>query len=330
MRFAILGDLHFKKCKDIEQKYRLKVLSFVRNCLKEKQVENIVQLGDVFHERKSLDINLIKETKDLLQKYFDFKNTFILGNHDVYFRNTNLVNSLELLSNNIVQVPFEYSENSLLLPWITEENYDNIMESLKSDKKKYCFGHFEINGFQLMKGIFSEGKLETSLFKNFKTVFSGHYHLPQEKGNIIYVGSLFQNDFGDEGIEKRFFILDDETDEIEEIKIPYLLFKKIEIKEENDLDCINLENLSEKIVKFIFYIPTSLKREKFIDKAVEILPDCNIIDNSRITETQSLEIANEDFVNIFSEYMEQTNEYDNKRKDDLKKLFLETYKSVCL
>ncbi len=326
MKFAIIGDLHFKKTKDIETNYRNKVMAFVRNYLKENNIQNIIQLGDVFHERKTLDINLIKETKDILNKYFDFNVSYIIGNHDTYFKNTNTVNSLELITENIIDTP-KNIDNSLLLPWITEDNYQASIQLLAESKQKYCFGHFEINGFQLMKGILAEEKLDSSVFKNFKKVFSGHYHLPQETRNIVYVGSLFQNDFGDEGTEKRFFVLDDETDELTEVKIPYTLFKKIELKDESDLD-MDIDSLKDKIVKCVVYIPTSIKREQLLDKITENLTDYSIIDNSKLAETQNNFVADEDFVNIFSDYLGQNQGYDENRKNDLSKLFVETYSKL--
>ena len=50
------------------------------------------------------------------------------------------------------------------------------------------------------------------------------------------MGSVFQNDFGDYGDIKRFFVLDQVKDEIEEVKIPFIFFDKIIINNEKDID----------------------------------------------------------------------------------------------
>ena len=81
----------------------------------------------------------------------------IVGNHDVYYKNTNEVNAVDSLLasyDNVVR----YSSateididgfQTLLLPWICQDNYDESMKAIKNTKCKSAFGHLELNGFQL-------------------------------------------------------------------------------------------------------------------------------------------------------------------------------------
>ena len=90
-----------------------------------------------------------------------------------------------------------------------EEINQNLLE-----KADYVFGHFEITDFYMMPGVKAKNGLTIKDFKN-KKVFSGHYHIRQEKDNIIYLGTPYQLNFGDAGNEKGFYILDTETNELQ-------------------------------------------------------------------------------------------------------------------
>ena len=83
----------------------------------------------------------------------DIKMDLIIGNHDVYYKNTNEVNAPELLlfesdNINIIQEPTvkEYDGvNLALVPWINNENYADSL-TFYSANADTCIGHFEIEG----------------------------------------------------------------------------------------------------------------------------------------------------------------------------------------
>ena len=68
--------------------------------LEQNEIEHIIQLGDVFDRRKFINFSSLN---DCYRYFFDrlkgFKTYIIAGNHDVYYKNTNKLNSLELLIN---------------------------------------------------------------------------------------------------------------------------------------------------------------------------------------------------------------------------------------
>ena len=335
-KFLILGDLHFRKCKSKEESdYRMNVIDFISAYLKENRIDHVIQLGDFFHDRKSIDISLYNEIINMFEMRFNTLKTFevVLGNHDVYFNNRNDIHSLRMLEDKLSYIKVisepEYSDvyNFTFLPWLNADNSDKFKEVL-NHKNKYCFGHLEINGFEMMRGILAKDSLEISSFKHFDIVFSGHYHLTQDKGNITYVGSVFQNDFGDYNDVKRFFVLDQVKDTIEEVKIPFIFFDKIIINNEKDIDDCKIENYKDKNIQVVLNIPSSIKRENFISKISEALTNYNVIDNSQLC-SEKIEIsADEDLNNIFTDYISQNKEYDERKKESLQNLFLETYKKV--
>ena len=336
-KFLILGDLHFRKCRSKEEnKYRLNVLQFISDYMKLNKISHIIQLGDFFHDRKSVDVSLDNEVQNIFDKYFNsILESFeiVTGNHDVYYNNRNDISSLEMLKNIIPSLHItdepDYSEvyKMTFLPWLNENNAEKFNEFL-SKPNKYCFGHLEINGFEMMRGILAKDSLEVSSFRHFDRVFSGHYHLTQDKGNITYVGSVFQNDFGDYGDIKRFFVLDQVKDEIEEVKIPFIFFDKIIINNEKDIDDCKIESYKDKNIQVVLNILSSIKRENFISKISEILTNYNVIDNSQLCSEKVEISADEDLNNIFTDYISQNKEYDERKKESLQSLFLETYKKV--
>ena len=68
--------------------------------LKKNNITTVIDLGDTFDNRKSVDFNVLQRVK---KKYFDVLQDMgielhmILGNHDTYYKNTNEVNSPDLL-----------------------------------------------------------------------------------------------------------------------------------------------------------------------------------------------------------------------------------------
>ncbi len=337
-----MGDIHFKKYQnDFEQKYKDRVFYFVAETLKERNIKNIFQLGDFFNDRKNIDISVLMETKRILEKYFfnskyDFTMVTLAGNHDVYHKNNNMVYSTKELLKEFKnlscfnEVVDDLEHNSLIVPWINDSNVDEIVKEIETTDSNYCFGHFEINGFHKVKGFEETTGLSSKIFHKFNTVFSGHFHLTQQNQNIIYVGSLFQNDRNDMNDVKRIIILDTETGDIEEIKIPFELYHQIVINDASEMKLELLDTFEDKIVDVQFNIPRTLERENFIDSIISRDTYIHrIIDNSELCkEDIKIESNNEEVSELFQDYLGLSQEFDDKRKSSLSKLFLKSYEKV--
>jgi hypothetical protein len=61
------------------------------------------------------------------------------------------------------------------------------------------FGHFELPSFKMnaMVEMPDHGGLNTGHFPNQEMVFSGHFHLRQQKGNVNYIGNAFPHNYAD-------------------------------------------------------------------------------------------------------------------------------------
>jgi hypothetical protein len=92
----------------------------------------------------------------------------IVGNHTAYYKNTNQVNSVGLLLkqyDNVIVYP-EVTEvklgnlNTLFIPWINNENFENTVSSIKASRSVCAMGHLELNGFRAHRGHVMEDGMD--------------------------------------------------------------------------------------------------------------------------------------------------------------------------
>jgi DNA repair exonuclease SbcCD nuclease subunit len=129
----------------------------------------------------------------------------IAGNHDTYFKNTNDVNSVDLLLNeytnlDIIDSPKTiYVDNTpiCMVPWIAPDNYQQSIDEINNTEAIVCMGHFEIAGFAMQRGFPSHDGLNRDIFKRVDMVFSGHYHHRHHQDNIWYLGNPYELTWAD-------------------------------------------------------------------------------------------------------------------------------------
>ena len=241
MKIAILNDTHAGVRGDMVEmsKYAGRFYEEVFfPYLDEHDIKHIIHLGDYFDRRKYINFSTLKaDKKHFIEPMLERGITMdlILGNHDVYYKNTNDVNAPELLlfesdNINIIYQPEvrEYDGvNVALVPWINPENYADSVEFLMSANADTCMGHFEFEGALMMPGMTCQHGLDHSYVKRFDKVYSGHFHQKSEFANIKYLGSQMQFTWSDYGDEKYFHIFDTDTREMRPIHNPITMFEKL-------------------------------------------------------------------------------------------------------
>ena len=241
MKIAILGDSHFGARGDsphFHKHFKKFYDEVFFPYLEQNGIEYVIQLGDVFDRRKFVNYQTLKHCREY---FFDplnqpkFKSWLLVGNHDTYYKNTNDVNSLDLLLNqftniNQVQIPMEYGFNGtsiLMVPWICQENEAEVLKAMEMSTAQICIGHFEISGFEMHKGAICDTGLDKGIFDKFDMVISGHFHTRSKRGNIVYTGTPYQMTWSDFEDAKGFHILDTSTRELEFVPNPNVMFHKI-------------------------------------------------------------------------------------------------------
>ena len=241
MKLCILGDTHFGARGDSLDfhKYFQKFYDEVFfPYLIENDIRVVFQMGDLFDRRKFINFNSLY----LSRKYFfekcerlGIKLHTLIGNHDVAYKNTLEVNSPSLLLNEYSNIEIyeefdtvEFDGVSIdVVPWICDDNVDDIFNRMKDSKAQICFGHFEIAGFEMDRGNVCESGIDKQSLSKYDVVLTGHFHHKSTDGNITYVGTPYEMTWADWNDPKGFHIFDTETREMNFVKNSFSMFHKI-------------------------------------------------------------------------------------------------------
>ena len=190
MRVALVTDLHWGARNDsqvfVDFYDRFYTNTFFPT-LKEKGIDTVLILGDVFDRRKYINFVTLEHAKRIL---FDrlaengIKAYILVGNHDAPYKNSIKINSVNLLLSDytniaVINEPQEIGIDNhkiCMVPWICQDNVIDALTLMESTDATICMGHFEISGFAMYKGIECHEGLDRNLFDRFEQTFSGHYH----------------------------------------------------------------------------------------------------------------------------------------------------------
>jgi DNA repair exonuclease SbcCD nuclease subunit len=262
--------------------------------MRENDITQIIQLGDLFDNRTQLSIKAFNACKTV---WFDslrengFHMTTLLGNHDIFFKSTLSVNSPNLLLENeyrdcmtVVSAPTVlhlYGTSFALIPWVCDDNKQEIFDFLSQDRPaEICCGHFEIDGFEMMRGVPGHGGLTRQLFDRFEATFSGHYHTRSHDPyhRITYTGTPYELTFADANDPRGFTVFDTETRQIEFVRNPLTMFERLIY---SDGWSGNVASLKDKLVKVVVDQKSDLYMfDRFIDSVkLAGVHDLQIIEN---------------------------------------------------
>ena len=286
--------------------------------LEEHDIKVVVDMGDTFDNRRSIDLWALEWAKE---NYYDRLHQMgitvhtIVGNHTAYYKNTNQVNSVGLLLkqyDNVIVYP-EVTEvklgnlNTLFIPWINNENFENTVSCIKASHSTCAMGHLELNGFRAHRGHVMEDGMDCELFEKFSHVFSGHYHTRSDDGKIFYLGNPYEMFWNDVNDPRGFHIFDTETIEHTPINNPYRIFYNI-YYEDNNYKLFDAREYQGKIVKVIVKKKTSPKDfEKFIDKLYSAgIQELKIVENFEIQAGEDFEVEeSENTISILNRYIDE-------------------------
>ena len=283
MKVAILNDTHcgVRNSSDIFLQYQERFYEEVFfPYLHKHGIKNILHLGDYYEHRKFVNFKALNANrKHFLEPMRDAGITMdiIPGNHDVYFKNTNELCSLkELLgyftSNvNIIMEPTVLDYDGLgvaVIAWINNSNYEKYTKWAMQCKAPILGAHLELKGFDMMAGMPNPHGMSADVFSRFEQVLSGHFHTKSHKDNVHYLGSQMEFTWADVDDPKYFHILDTETREIEAVRNPITMFKKI-VYDDNKIDYndVDVSEYEKHFLKLIVINKNDLYMfDKFVDK----------------------------------------------------------------
>lgn len=198
------------------QHYRVaKFFEDISRIVEEHHCTGIVDLGDTTDDRTAIQLTTVEVLGEGLRKLPDTDMWKITGNHEQYLRDTTISNRhlfdhraavitgrkiwpMEKWTAFFVSYPADHKE---LTEWL-------MREAPKVRGPKVLFGHFQVVGafYQNSKALTG---VPMEALDPFSMVLLGHIHAPQSLSDRVhYVGSPFQQDWGEAGQKKRVAILD--------------------------------------------------------------------------------------------------------------------------
>ena len=307
--------------------------------LEKEGINVIFDLGDTFDNRKSMDFNTYHRVKEnYFDRLKDYEVHMLLGNHCTYYKNTNRINSPELLLEQYENITI-YSEPKhlklgskkfLMLPWINKENSDEVLNLLETSEAEICCGHLELNVFEVTPGMKMDHGMDPNLFYRFKRVWSGHYHHKSKKGNVQYLGNPYQMYWNDYKDRRGFHIYDTESDKLKYIPNPFEIFEKI-FYDDTSLD-YNKQDVSDYKNKFIKIVVNEKKDYQMFETLVDRLynvgvHDVKIVETLVEEDTTDIEISSKDTLTLLNEYIDDVEM--SVDKSDLKSLMRSLYIESC-
>lgn len=327
MKIALVTDLHFGARGDSIQ-FDAYFKKFYDETffptLVERGIKTIFDLGDTFDRRKYINYNSLKSCKEY---FFDKARDLsidihmIPGNHDTYFKNTNEVNSPNLLLREydnvyLYEKPTEVTMGKtkiLLLPWICTDNYEGTMDVVRNTGAKVCFGHFEFSGYQMYRGTPNPHGMDAGIFSSFDLVISGHFHHRHSRGNITYMGNPYEITWSDFDDPRGFAIFNCDNQEIEYVDNPNKMFHKIYYDDSEPgsvgvLRSFDYATVRNQCVRLIVSKKTNVSLfEKFLDNLyqqdlieLKIIEDLSEFEDNIVGEDVDLE----DTMTLLKEYVD--------------------------
>lgn len=219
-RVWILGDLHFGVRANSQewlgiQKQFFEEL-FIPTLKKHVRPGDVlVQVGDTFDNRQSINIKVLNYAVDLFERLGQILPVYVIvGNHDIWAKKSNEVSSIDSLkwipNVQIYKDPelLEWSGRKvLMMPWRRDSAHE--AETLADyPQSEIVFCHSEVKGIYLNSKVRNEHGTETNVYSKYTRVYSGHIHYRQEKDKLLMVGVPYQLTRSDANNPKGFDLVD--------------------------------------------------------------------------------------------------------------------------
>lgn len=217
-KIVITSDIHFGvagRTSDI-----LWACRTIKEYCKAFGVDVVLILGDLFHDRQSLNIEVLsvvsrffEETAEVGQKWIVFP-----GNHDMFLRHSWEINSLTVLRKHLtviedIKMLTLDDHRFWVLPFIThEKSYMRVLRGLckKVEEGDCLLTHIGVCGATLNTCFLLENWSVVNFDDTpFKRVYTGHFHTKQQLGERVwYPGSPIPFKFDEGDIGHGFYVLD--------------------------------------------------------------------------------------------------------------------------
>lgn len=322
---------------------------FIKKSVDEYPDLCLICLGDVFHDRKSIDIDVNNLCIDIFEELAKMLPCYIInGNHDLS-KKTNLGNSsLRSLSNinnlYVIKEPMlmHFTEGRKIvskivaIPYLGDCNDENKVLVDFSKLADYALMHTDISNMKFDNGMTIVGAVDSEKFSG--KIISGHIHKRQETEKVIYVGSPYQLTRGDIGNQKGIYILDLETGNMQFTPNEYSpVFQKIDITKFLNYSVAERNEVMKNSYTDIVVMDTDIDKYKMSDiyavlnvcgakrAQIHVVKTKTEISADKVEDIRELSIEE-----LIESAIDQLPEIDDEYKNKLKSLSSSYYKNAMM
>ncbi len=227
-KIALVADIHFGV------PGRLNDIVFsceaIRDYCAANNIDTVIVLGDMFHDRRSLEIDVLVAACNFLESTFKYDQKWITfpGNHDMFLRHSWEINSLMALNKHLTLINdiklLKINDRRFwVLPFIQfEKSYMSVVSMIneRCENGDKLLTHVGVRGATLNTCfLLKDWSFVAFESFDFDRIYTGHFHSNQQLGNVWYPGSPIPFKFDEGDIQHGFYVYDTDTDEHEFVNI---------------------------------------------------------------------------------------------------------------
>lgn len=345
-KVAIVTDTHFGVRNDnlVFGKY---INRFFREVffpyIDKHKIKHVIHCGDIVDRRKMINFITARTMhvsfiKPCLDRGLD--TTVLVGNHDVYFKDTNEVNALSELYAKRLGDNFRIIVNPNTIeidghaidcyPWICKANEEDSLARMAEPKAKIALGHFELAGFEMTKGQLIDVGMDRAVLSKYALVGSGHLHEKSSKGNIHFFGCPYPITWADYESLRGFHVLDLDELQFDFVQNPLTVFRKVYYDDRKE-DCLALAEAAGVRDCIVKLIVDHKEHPAIFEEFHAILDDQNPIsitiqqDTTKFDHREVSVDGTEDTLTMIQKYAEVSEIENAKHKKMLGDLLTELY-----
>jgi DNA repair exonuclease SbcCD nuclease subunit len=306
----------------------------VRDYCVDNEIEYVLNGGDTFHRRTTIDVTTFNSTYKVLESFKEcgIEQVIISGNHDNAINADNSPSSVETFRNFATVFTdlgtYELPDGTVVacVPWLKEKK--RALQFMKENQShsNILMAHLGVSGASLGSGYIMSDDYSLSELKPDKWhyVLLGHYHKPQMlTDTCLYGGSLLQNDFGDEGDYHGFFVIDTSKRwDIEMIPLEYPVFKTLY---PDTIDDYDKDSIKHNFIR----VQTTAKDVDKVQDSLGDISDVRIdVEKDYTKEARSDISVTMTYDDIVKTYVEETNASEDCDNDTLIRTGVEILRKV--
>lgn len=171
----------------------------------------LVVAGDLLEQARSLDGGLMLTLRSMLRE-FPGDVIVVQGNHDQIVRGDWSSSPLLMLEGGNVRVPDRptFTEVGLVVPYSEPRDWARLTTDALADEPDVPRVTWAHQGFKgAYQNLMRRDRDGLALPPGLRTTITGHYHMPQNLGPLIYCGSPYQTGHAETGQIKSFLAFAD-------------------------------------------------------------------------------------------------------------------------